>query len=380
MAGHVRKLENGRYIARFPLSGRGRYRSKTFDRKLDAEKWLSSLTTRRDRGDWIDPKQAQSLFGEVAEAWIKSRRGVAASTLARDRSVLNSLILPYLGDLELRQITVEELDGWVNHLDEVEEKAPATVRKAFQIAAAILDRAVTLRKIPANPAKVRDGVSLPPIDTAEMRFLDHGEVSALADQVSPRYRALVLTAAYSGLRWAELAGLRAKRLDLAERRLTVAETLVEVHGHLLFKAPKTAASRRSIALPETLVAVLNDHLARWPAVGDGLVFTTTNGAPIRRTNFRRREWVPAVRASVGEPCRFHDLRHTHAAWLIANGEHAKTIQTRLGHASITTTLDTYGHLMEGLDEAAAGRLDDAMKHSGSTQDLAKVVDLDGGDR
>ena len=80
---------------------------------------------------------------------------------------------------------------------------------------------------------------------------------------------------------------------------------------------------------------------------------------MRRTNFRRRTWLPAVRASIGEPLRFHDLRHTHAAMLIAQGEHPKVIQLRLGHSSIQVTLDTYGHLFEGLDEAAAERLDAA---------------------
>ena len=80
---------------------------------------------------------------------------------------------------------------------------------------------------------------------------------------------------------------------------------------------------------------------------------------MRRTNFRRRSWLPAVRASVGEPLRFHDMRHSHAAMLIAEGEHPKVIQARLGHSSIQVTLDTYGHLFEGLDEAAADRLDAA---------------------
>jgi integrase len=80
---------------------------------------------------------------------------------------------------------------------------------------------------------------------------------------------------------------------------------------------------------------------------------------LHRTTFRERFWLPAVRAAVGEPFRFHDLRHTHVALLIGQGEHPKVIQQRLGHASIRTTLDTYGHLFEGLDEAAAERLDAA---------------------
>ena len=83
-----------------------------------------------------------------------------------------------------------------------------------------------------------------------------------------------------------------------------------------------------------------------------------------RNNWRRRVWLPAVEASVGPPLRFHDLRHAHAALLIKQGEHPKVIQDRLGHASIKTKLDTYGHLFDGMDEAAAAALDEAARGAG----------------
>lgn len=288
---------------------------------------------------------------------------------------MRNLVLPYLGELELRHVTVERLDEWVNHLDEIEGKAPATVRKAYQLSGAVLDRAVTLRKLPANPARVGEAVSLPAMDDTEMRFLSPAEVRQLSDAVPDRYRALILTAAYTGLRWGELGGLRVRRLNVAERRLTVAESLSEVAGVLSFKAPKTAASRRTVALPSSMADELAEHLSRYPAVSDGLVFTVPSGGPLRRTNFRRRVWLPAVAETVGEPMRFHDLRHTHAAWLVAHGSHPKTIQARLGHASISTTLNTYGHLMPGMDEAAADALDASMKHSGSTGTSASVSEI-----
>jgi integrase len=375
MAGHVRKLENGRYMARFPLGGRGRFRSKTFDRKIDASRWLNTQTARRDRGDWVDPAHAAESFQAVAESWLASRRDVAASTRSRDGAYLRNQILPHLGALRLRDVTPEVLDEWVAILDEVEDRAPATVRKAFNLASQVLDRAVVLRKIPANPAKVKDAVSLPALEPADMRFLTVEEAGELADATDPRYRALVVTGAYTGLRWGELAGLRSKRLDLDAGTVTVAETLYEVGGVLGFKDPKTAAARRTLTLPPYLVGELREYLAANPVVGDGLVFADTQGKPLRRSNFARRVFKPAVRASVGEPCRVHDLRHTQAAWLIANGEHPKTIQTRLGHASISTTLDRYGHLMPGLDEAAAARLTGPRKHPGSTQSTATISEL-----
>ena len=91
----------------------------------------------------------------------------------------------------------------------------------------------------------------------------------------------------------------------------------------------------------------------------GAIIISCGFQPDMRTTIRTRNWLPATRASVGLPLRFHDLRHTHAAILIAQGEHPKVIQLRLGHSSIQVTLDTYGHLFEGLDEAAADRLDAA---------------------
>lgn len=379
MAGHVRKLPNGRYIARFPVGGRGRYRSRTFTRKGDADKWLTSQNTRRDRGDWVDPAHAGESFQAVADAWLASRRDVAESTRARDGSYLRNQVLPHLGRLRLREVTPEVLDAWVATLDEEMELAPATVRKAFNLASQVLDRAVVLRKIPANPAKVPNAVSLPTLQSSEMRFLAVSELDELADAADPRYAPLVVCGAYTGLRWGELAGLKAKYLDLDGGRLTVAEVLYEVGGRLGFKDPKTRAARRSITLPGVVRDVLGEHLGTRPVVGHGLVFTDTAGGPLRRSNFARRVFKPAVAASVGEPCRVHDLRHTHAAWLIANGEHAKTIQARLGHASIKTTLDRYGHLMPGLDEDAADRLDELAagrgKHSGSTRTSATVSKL-----
>jgi integrase len=131
-----------------------------------------------------------------------------------------------------------------------------------------------------------------------------------------------------------------------------------------------------VALPKFLVDVLAGHLAASPPGEGGFVFQAPHGGPLRRSNFRRRVWLPAVAASVGEPMRFHDLRHSHVAILIAQGEHPKTIQARLGHAKISTTLDTYGHLFEGLDEAAADRLDENYAHFPRTLAPETVVSID----
>ncbi|MBK5267645.1 MAG: tyrosine-type recombinase/integrase, partial [Acidimicrobiia bacterium] len=93
-----------------------------------------------------------------------------------------------------------------------------------------------------------------------------------------------------------------------------------------------------------------------PAGPDRLIFTAPEGGPIRRNTFRSRFWLPAVTDSVGQPMRFHDLRHSHVALLIAQGAHPAVIASRLGHTSVKTVLDAYGHLYEGLDRTAANTL------------------------
>ncbi len=114
-------------------------------------------------------------------------------------------------------------------------------------------------------------------------------------------------AAYSGLRWGELAGLRQKHLDPLHKKVRVVEHLLEVNGRLIFSAPKTAAGVRTVALPPFLVEVMVDHVARYGQPGaNGLVFVMPEGTPLRRENFGRRVWYPAVRAAGMEGFRFHD--------------------------------------------------------------------------
>ncbi|HSF86980.1 MAG TPA: site-specific integrase [Acidimicrobiia bacterium] len=220
-------------------------------------------------------------------------------------------------------------------------------------------------------------MKLPRIETsAEIRFLDAAEISLLAGSIDSRYSAMVLAAAYTGLRFSELRALRVDRFDALRRTIRVVASVVESSGQFYFEEPKSEASRRTVRVPPFLVEVLAAHLATC-ADGSGLIFSAPNGGPFRRSNFRRRIWLPAVEASVGPPCTFHDLRHSHAALLIAQGEHPKVIQERLGHASIKTTLDTYGHLFEGLDEAAADRLEatfaSADVHAVCTREDSEVI-------
>jgi integrase len=137
----------------------------------------------------------------------------------------------------------------------------------------------------------------------------------------------------------------------------VEEGISEVNGTLYVGPLKTKASRRVVTIPAFLADELGRHLRERARVDD-LVFPSPSGGPLRRTNFGHRFWTPAVVGAHLDPApTFHDLRHTAAALAIVEGAHPKAIQARMGHASITTTLNTYGHLFPSLDVELADRLD-----------------------
>jgi integrase len=166
----------------------------------------------------------------------------------------------------------------------------------------------------------------------------------------------VTVAAYTGLRWGELAGLQPSNIDMQRRRLVVQSSLIEASGQPpVLGSPEAATSERTITLSQIVIDTFEHHLDSQPPFGT-TVWTTEAGGFLGRGTFRSI-WREAVAQSVGAPCRIHDLRHTHAAWLIAAGEHPKSIQTRLGHSSIQVTIDRYGHLTDGLDHQTAARLD-----------------------
>ena len=337
----------------------GNQRSKNFPRRAEAERHLTVVEGRKLTGDYIDPGGGRIRFAEwlpQAEAGRIDRR---PSTRARDDSTLRSLVLPTFGNMPIGSIHPLTIHQWVADLDEA-GYAPATIRKAYQLLSRTFDTAVEAGLLARSPAR---GARLPKLDPTEKRFLSPTEISQLAEAIRPRFRALVLAAAYTGARFGELAALDSNHYRPLVRTIRIERTLSEVRGQLHLGEPKTRAARRTLILPGWLVDALDDHLARWPATGNGLLFTAPEEGPLRRAGFRTRHWKPAVRESVGEPMRFHDLRHSHVALLIAQGTHPAIIAARLGHTSVRTVLDVYGHLYEGLDRGAADALAAPWDHS-----------------
>jgi integrase len=203
-----------------------------------------------------------------------------------------------------------------------------------------------------------DGVELTrPGPTAEMRVITPAEIVRLAIAIHPRYEAVIYLAAYAGLRWGELAALRPERIDLQRGSIEVCQSLADVSRALITQPPKSGKSR-SVGLPRFLRDMLADHLGEF--YSENYVFTSPMGEPLRRSNWYRRDFKPAVIASGVDPSlSFHHLRSTCVALAVAEGAHPKAVQERLGHGSIRITLDTYGELFPSLDERLRDDLDRA---------------------
>ena len=286
---------------------------------------------------------------------MEGRVALRETTQARDRSYLDSLVLPYLGDRPVGGVSPSDLEAWVAGLG-AGGKAPATVQKAWQIASGVFRLAVRDRLIALSPAR---DVQLPRIERREPIPLTVEQVMQLADAIDPRYRALVLVGAFGGLRIGELAGLQIGDFDHVRSLIRVRRAASDVRGRLIVGPPKTTKSVRTVALPRSITAELAVHVARLEEKGpQAWVFPAPEGGPIRRTAWTRRTWKPALAAAnLDQGLGTHTLRRSQVALLIAQGEHPKLIADRLGHTSVRTVLDVYGHLYEGADQAAAESLE-----------------------
>lgn len=382
---HVQRRERAgrvRWRARLTTPGGGE-RSKTFDRKIDAERWILEQESARSRGSWVDPRSGRIRFEDWVAQWREDVTTDRPTSQARKMGIVEKYLLPRFSGWSIAEIRPTDVKAMLAH-DLADGLSNATVRKHVFVLSGILEQAVVEQRLALNPCS---GVALPPEHAREMRFLRPEELAALVGTHPGHYRPLVLTAGYVGLRWGELAGLGLDRVDLLRRTVTVDRQLIEVGGKLSFGPPKTRAGARNVSIPASLVEMLGEHFGR-PVVRDsGLAFPTTTGRPMRRSNFPRRVWKRAL-AELGwegnHPLAglvFHELRHTAAALAIAQGAHPLTVKERLGHSSITVTMDRYGHLFPAQDEALAQALDEVLRTSlvdhEQRREQAQVLELPG---
>jgi len=332
------------------------------------------------RGSWIDPTSGKISFRAFAEDWLKTKVDVSPRTLINIEGGLTNHALPFFGDMHMNVIRPADARRFVTGLIEA-GLAPSTVKGIYRTTAQVFQQAVDDSLIAKSPCV---GVRLPSErKQEEMYFLTAAQVRDLAESIGDRYQALVYMAAYTGLRAGELHALTKDAVDLRAGTITVQGAASEVRGELRFGPTKTG-NKRLVAVPRSLAAMLREHLKRFPS-DEGFVFLTREGRPIRHRNFYRRHFRPAVDkahhaalAEAREPeaiplgLRFHDLRHTCAALLIANGRHMEEVKDHLGHSSIRVTSDRYGHLFPSARKALAESLEATFQAAASSARMAQA--------
>jgi len=360
-----RRDRGKRWMVRYKDDAR-RDRRKAFELKGEAERYARDVQRQIDIGAYRDPRGGEVVFRDYATSWLEERFDLRPSTHSLYDGFIRNHLVPAIGDHPIGRL--KPTHGRELMADaRTEGRSDGLVRKYMTLAAAILDTAVADGLIAHNPFR---HLKLPKEQKAEMRLLNRDELVRLLAAMKPHYKVFVLTAMVTGARFGELAGLRPRNLDLLRRRLVITEQLVEWDGRPTRAEPKTAASTRTIVLPPFLAKELETQLAERSTTE--FVFPAEEGGPIRKSNFTRRCWHPALREAGLEGTRFHSLRHSAAALLVELGAHPKLVQSQLGHSSIRVTMDTYAFLMPGLDDRLADRLEEGLADTLAPQQRPKA--------
>ena len=361
--GGIDRLASGRHRVRVvdPATGE-RVSLGTYRTRADAEQVLASALADQSRGRWRRPDSGDTCFAAYAEQWLASRLGRGGAPLRpRVRELYESQlrlhILPTFGQVRLGRIGPAMVRSWYAGLL-ADGPGASTTAKCYRLLRAILNTAAEDSLIGANPCRIR-GAGAERAGERPLPTVEH--VFALADAVKPRYRALILVAAFSGLRRGELFGLRRQHVDLEQGTVTVALQRQQLDsGEIVVGPPKSEAGRRTVSLPAETLDALASHLAEFAGPGpDGWVFTGDKGGPVRQGVWQD-EWARA-RAGLGlEGIRFHDLRHAAATLAAATGAGVKEIMYRIGHSSPQAAL-RYQHASARRDRRIAEGLSELIR-------------------
>lgn len=335
------------------VPGAGTMRQGGFATKAAAARWERDTAADLERGTWRDPLAGAITFQDWSKRWLMTRSTLKPGSREQESSIVTIHLIPAFGSVRLDELGPLAVETLISRLTET--RAPKTVRNVHGVLHNVMALAVREGLIVSNPCA---GTRLPEGERRKvMACLTEQQLAQLFDTVPPYWRPLLVTLAGTGLRWGEAVGLRAKYVDLLAGELSVRETLNPTATR--WGTPKTKAGRRTIGLPAAVVDVLLPLVAG--KEGDEPVFTMPDGSLIKHRWFNYTIWKPVCK-TLGIVATIHDLRHSHVAILIANGEPLSAIKARVGHESINTTDKMYGYLLprverqllRGLDRALGG--------------------------
>ncbi len=372
MRGHIVQRSKGTYSIKISLGKdptTGKYKSQWFTvkgSKMDAEKRLSELLHQLDTGNYMKP--GKTTVAAYLDRWLAdyAKPYLSPRTIEGYEHIMKRYIIPKLGNHTLVHLKPEHLQHFYSA--ELNTGLSAqTVRHHHMVMHKALDNAVEWGLVVRN---IADAVRPPRAQRIEMQTWSENEIVQFleAAKATPYYELFYL-ALFTGMRRSELLALRWQDIDFIYSQIYVSRGLhVLKESKVVFRSPKTAAGRRTIALSPSVILLLRDHrekreaeslLLGKPVSDNDLVFSVLGKHLLPNTV--THAWSKLVNHSGLKAIRLHDARHTHASIMLKQGIHPKIVQERLGHSSIQITLDTYSHVAPGLQEAAAKRFDDAVK-------------------
>jgi integrase len=364
-------------IGRDSATGRRRQRWVSgFATEADAARALPTIL-HRARQSSPGPSGRETL-AHFLRRWLAMlpSRGLRATTIDGYRVSIESQLLPRLGMISLAHLTPQQLNSCYAQMlgsgrrDGRGGLSPRTVRLAHTVLRRALADAVRWGELDRNVADNAD----PPRSrrTGELRVWSAAEVRVFLDSLEthplgPCFRLLAAT----GMRRAEVLGLRWRDIDFNRARLSIIQTLVRTSEGAILTPPKTASGRRSIALDRRTLEILLDYRKQQSLnANDGpesdLVFHRDDGSPVPPHSLSKA-FTAAVNEAGLPSLRLHDLRHTYASLALAAGVHVKVVSERLGHAGVTITLDIYSHVIPALDASAAEQIADLLDQHDNAQ-------------
>jgi len=364
--GRLRAERSGRWSAAYIGPDTRLHRAAaTFVAKDDAIVWLSKERDLIAREEWTPPEERRQLkldrgqtFRQFSQTWLdtrRTRRGDLLKPRTRDlyEGLLRLHIWPTFGELPLVAIDVDTVDLWYAGLL---PNAPTRRAHAYALLAAIMKSAAGGRRrlIRENPCQIEGATTRK--KKFEPKPATPQQIAAIVSEMPDKYKALILIAAYCGLRWGEVSELRRKDVDLVAMTIRVDRAVVWRKGNPEVGTPKSYAGTRTVALPSNVKAQLELHLEEFARPGpDGLLFPNATGTGHLHVNTLSKTFWHA-REKAGRPdLRIHDLRHTYGTLTAQAGASLKESMELMGHSSVQAAL-VYQHVVAGRHAEIARRI------------------------
>jgi len=357
--GSIHQRENGTWRAQICLEGQRL--SFTARTRRECQDWIKKTIGQIDQGMTFDSTTVG--MAEFLDHWLVSiKTSIRQTTWSHYHQLTRNYVLPQLGQIKLKDLNPNLIQRFYNQML-ANEVGTYTVIKIHTMLHGALEQAVKSGLANRNVIKA----TIPPSEPIkEMKILDESQVSLLLVTArGSRMEALIHLAVSTGMRQMEILGLKWSDLDWIKRTLKVERQLVRGNG-VQFAQPKTRSGRRTVTLGGQTIEVLRRHYESQneerKKAGEawnehGLIFTSSVGTPIHFRNLTR-DFKNLLKAAGLPGIRFHDLRHTAASLMLNHGIPVIVVSRRLGHAQPSITLNTYGHLIPGMQEEAAQLIDE----------------------